>query len=59
MVKDFMADADKREFLAEKAEGILLSLKQRIPGLAQTSLDTSKIQCNKVQFFPHFYLFKL
>nr|AFK43206.1 unknown [Lotus japonicus] len=42
-----MADGDKRELLAERAENILLSLKQRFPGLTQTTLDTSKIQCNK------------
>ncbi|KAK7290080.1 hypothetical protein RIF29_04250 [Crotalaria pallida] len=47
MVKDFMVDGDKRELLAERAENILLSLKQRFPGLTQTTLDTSKIQCNK------------
>ncbi|KAE9596166.1 hypothetical protein Lal_00030754 [Lupinus albus] len=47
MVKDFMADGDKRELLAERAENILLSLKQRFPDLTQTTLDTSKIQCNK------------
>ncbi|KAJ1389161.1 PRONE domain [Sesbania bispinosa] len=47
IVKDFMADGEKRELLAERAENILLSLKQRFPGLTQTTLDTSKIQCNK------------
>ncbi|KAG5121026.1 hypothetical protein AAZX31_14G061800 [Glycine max] len=47
IVKDFMADGDKRELLAERAENVLLSLKQRFPGLTQTTLDTSKIQCNK------------
>ncbi|KAE9594354.1 hypothetical protein Lal_00001255 [Lupinus albus] len=47
IVKDYMADGDKREQLAERAENILLSLKQRFPGLTQTTLDTSKIQCNK------------
>ncbi|XWS65918.1 hypothetical protein CRYUN_Cryun05aG0154700 [Craigia yunnanensis] len=47
MVKDLMVDGDKREFLAERAEGLLLCLKQRFPGLTQTALDTSKIQCNK------------
>ncbi|CAL0301478.1 unnamed protein product [Lupinus luteus] len=47
-VKDFMADGYKREQqLAERAENILLSLKRRFPGLTQTALDTSKIQCNK------------
>ncbi|TKY47489.1 Rop guanine nucleotide exchange factor 5 [Spatholobus suberectus] len=47
MVKDFMVDGDKRELLADRAENILVSLKQRFPGLSQTTLDTSKIQCNK------------
>lgn len=47
MVKDLVADAHKRELLAERAESLLLCLKQRFPGLTQTSLDTSKIQCNK------------
>ncbi|GLT93023.1 hypothetical protein SLE2022_108300 [Rubroshorea leprosula] len=47
MVKDLMVDGDKREFLAERAECLLLCLKQRFPGLTQTTLDTSKIQCNK------------
>ncbi|KAL9231395.1 hypothetical protein vseg_006629 [Gypsophila vaccaria] len=47
MVKDLMVDGDKRELLAERAERLLLCLKHRFPGLTQTSLDTSKIQCNK------------
>ncbi|XP_074279873.1 rop guanine nucleotide exchange factor 5 [Silene latifolia] len=47
MMKDLMVDGDKRELLAERAERLLLCLKQRFPGLTQTSLDTSKIQCNK------------
>uniref|UniRef100_A0A7N0TTB3 PRONE domain-containing protein n=1 Tax=Kalanchoe fedtschenkoi TaxID=63787 RepID=A0A7N0TTB3_KALFE len=48
MVKDFMADgADKRDLLAERAEGLLVSLKQRYPNLSQTTLDASKIQNNK------------
>ncbi|KHG21721.1 Rop guanine nucleotide exchange factor 1 -like protein [Gossypium arboreum] len=47
IVKDMMVDGDKREYLAERAETLLLCLKQRFPGLTQTTLDTSKIQCNK------------
>ncbi|KAE8689603.1 Rop guanine nucleotide exchange factor 5 [Hibiscus syriacus] len=47
MVKDMMVDGDRREYLAERAETLLLCLKQRFPGLMQTALDTSKIQCNK------------
>jgi len=41
-------DTEKRDLLAERAEGLLISLKQRFPGLTQTSLDMSKIQYNKV-----------
>lgn len=49
MVKDLMVDSDKREkLLVERAESLLLCLKQRFPGLTQTTLDTSKIQSNKV-----------
>ncbi|XP_051143340.1 rop guanine nucleotide exchange factor 5-like [Andrographis paniculata] len=33
--------------LAERAESLLYSLKQRFPGLTQTTLDATKIQCNK------------
>ncbi|KAJ4719927.1 putative Rop guanine nucleotide exchange factor [Melia azedarach] len=47
MVKDLMLDGDKREMLAERAESLLLCLKQRFPSLTQTTLDTSKIQCNE------------
>lgn len=48
MIKGFVSDVDKRELLAEKAESLLLCLKQRFPGLPQTALDTCKIQYNKV-----------
>lgn len=51
MVKDLVSDTDrndKNHALAERAETLLFSLKQRYPELAQTTLDTSKIQCNKV-----------
>ncbi|KAL0338255.1 UNVERIFIED_CONTAM: Rop guanine nucleotide exchange factor 7 [Sesamum angustifolium] len=47
MVKDLVSDTDKRELLADRAESLLLCLKQRFPGLPQTTLDMSKIQCNK------------
>ncbi|XP_061973751.1 rop guanine nucleotide exchange factor 5-like [Populus nigra] len=47
MVKDLIVDGDKRELLAERAESLLLSLKQWFPNLTQTTLDTSKIQFNK------------
>lgn len=48
MVKDLMVDAEKREILADRAESLLLCLKQRYPDLPQTTLDMSKIQYNKV-----------
>lgn len=50
LVKDLMAETDrvdKNTILAERAETLLLSLKQRFPELAQTTLDTSKIQYNR------------
>ncbi|XP_010558096.1 PREDICTED: rop guanine nucleotide exchange factor 5-like [Tarenaya hassleriana] len=47
MVKDLMVDGDKREVLVERAERLLLCLKQRFPALTQTALDISKIQYNK------------
>ncbi|KAL6980612.1 Rop guanine nucleotide exchange factor 5 [Sarracenia purpurea var. burkii] len=47
MVRDLMVDGDKRVLLAERAESLLRCLKQRFPGLTQTTLDTSKIQFNK------------
>ncbi|XP_061376346.1 rop guanine nucleotide exchange factor 7-like [Gastrolobium bilobum] len=47
MFKDLIVEGDKREILAERAENLLLSLKHRFPGLPQTTLDMSKIQCNK------------
>lgn len=56
MVKDLMVDGDKRELLAERAESLLLCLKQRFPGLPQTTLDMSKIQYNKVCIFPTHYI---
>ncbi|WOL02036.1 rop guanine nucleotide exchange factor 7-like [Canna indica] len=47
IVKDMVIDADKRELFADRAESILLCLKQRFPGLTQTNLDICKIQFNK------------
>ncbi|XP_050213774.1 rop guanine nucleotide exchange factor 7-like [Mercurialis annua] len=47
LVKEMMTDVDKRELLADRADSLLLCLKQRFPGLPQTTLDMSKIQCNK------------
>lgn len=39
---------EKRELFEERAETILLLLKQRNPGLPQSALDISKIQYNRV-----------
>ncbi|KAK6933084.1 PRONE domain [Dillenia turbinata] len=47
MVKELVVDGDKRNVLTERAESLLLCLKQRFPGLTQTTLDASKIQYNK------------
>ncbi|KAL9232089.1 hypothetical protein vseg_007234 [Gypsophila vaccaria] len=38
---------EKRELFEERAETILLILKQRFPGISQSSLDISKIQFNR------------
>ncbi|WJX30075.1 Rop guanine nucleotide exchange factor 9 [Trifolium repens] len=38
---------EKRELFEERAETILLMIKQQFPGLPQSSLDISKIQYNK------------
>ncbi|RAL44091.1 hypothetical protein DM860_015012 [Cuscuta australis] len=38
---------EKRELIEERAETILLILKHRYPGIPQSSLDISKIQCNR------------
>lgn len=49
MLKDLIVEGDyKGEMLIERAESLLLTLKQRFPFLPQTALDMSKIQCNKV-----------
>ncbi|XP_042416873.1 rop guanine nucleotide exchange factor 3-like isoform X2 [Zingiber officinale] len=47
MVKDLVADENKNQVLASRSETLLLCLKQRYPGLSQTTLDTCKIQHNK------------
>ncbi|KAJ8476686.1 hypothetical protein OPV22_020413 [Ensete ventricosum] len=47
-VKDkVVVDAGRRGLFADRAETILLCLKQRFPGLTQTALDVGKIQFNK------------
>lgn len=40
---------EKREMFEERAELILLILKQHFPGIPQSKLDISKIQYNKVR----------
>ncbi|KAF8395188.1 hypothetical protein HHK36_019130 [Tetracentron sinense] len=47
MVKELMMDADKRELLADRSKSLLVCLKERFPGLPQTTLDMCKIQYNK------------
>ncbi|XP_074586964.1 LOW QUALITY PROTEIN: rop guanine nucleotide exchange factor 3-like [Curcuma longa] len=47
MVKDLVADENKNQILASRAQTLLLCLKQRYPDLSQTTLDTCKIQHNK------------
>lgn len=46
-VKRLVADAEKSDFLAQRAETLLQSLRIRFPGLPQTALDMNKIQYNK------------
>lgn len=46
-VKGLVADGEKNQFLAERAETLLQSLRLRFPGLPQTALDMNKIQYNK------------
>ena len=47
-VKGLAADGDKNQFLAQRAETLLHSLRLRFPVLPQTALDMSKLQYNKV-----------
>ncbi|XVE48793.1 hypothetical protein DITRI_Ditri01bG0031200 [Diplodiscus trichospermus] len=49
-VKGLVADSEKNNFLAQRAENLLHSLRLRFPGLPQTVLDMNKIQYNKVFF---------
>ncbi|CAK9224339.1 unnamed protein product [Sphagnum troendelagicum] len=46
-VREFVGEVDRRVLLADRVESVLISLKQRVPGLPQTSLDTNKIQFNR------------
>lgn len=45
--KEGAVDPEKREVLSERAESLLLLLRQKFPGLPQTILDMNKIQYNK------------
>ncbi|XP_073389388.1 rop guanine nucleotide exchange factor 1 isoform X3 [Physcomitrium patens] len=47
IMKDLVADENRREQIADKAETMLHTLKLRFPGLPQTALDMNKIQYNK------------
>uniref|UniRef100_A0A0A9E626 PRONE domain-containing protein n=1 Tax=Arundo donax TaxID=35708 RepID=A0A0A9E626_ARUDO len=40
-------ESDKNVMLASRADDVLLCLKQRFPGLSQTTFDASKIQYHK------------
>lgn len=40
---------EKRGKFEGRAENVLLLIKHRFPGIAQSALDISKIQCNRVQ----------
>ncbi|XP_042449541.1 rop guanine nucleotide exchange factor 1-like [Zingiber officinale] len=46
-VKGLVADTERSQFLAGRAECLLQSLRIRYPGLPQTVLDMNKIQYNK------------
>lgn len=46
--KGLAGDTERNLLLAQRAEGLLQSLRLRYPGLPQTDLDTNKIQYNKV-----------
>ncbi|XP_072976520.1 rop guanine nucleotide exchange factor 1 [Typha angustifolia] len=46
-VKGLVSDTERSQLLAQRAEGLLQSLRLRYPGLPQTVLDMNKIQYNK------------
>lgn len=53
-MRDFKIEPDrndKNHTLAERAETLLFCLKHRYPELSQTTLDTCKIQYNRVRSF--------
>ena len=45
---DLANDGDKNVVLSSRAKSLLLCLKEQYPSLSQTTLDTSKLQYNKV-----------
>lgn len=55
-VMGLVADGGKNQFLSQRAETLLHSLRLRFPGLPQTALDMSKIQYNKVYMLCSFLL---
>ncbi|KAH8948413.1 hypothetical protein BDL97_11G092600 [Sphagnum fallax] len=46
-MREFVGDVDRRLLLADRVERVLAGLKQQVPGLPQTSLDTNKILFNR------------
>ncbi|XP_010436938.1 PREDICTED: rop guanine nucleotide exchange factor 1-like [Camelina sativa] len=46
-VKGLVNDTERNDFLVQRAETLLQSLRIRFPGLPQTTLDMNKIQYNK------------
>jgi hypothetical protein len=53
-MREFVGDVDRRLLLADRVERVLVGLKQQVPGLPQTSLDTNKILFNRVQISKNF-----
>lgn len=48
---------DKREMFEDRAETILLIIKQRFPGIPQSALDISKIQYTRVGIAAFYFQF--
>ncbi|KAJ7515072.1 hypothetical protein O6H91_23G070000 [Diphasiastrum complanatum] len=46
-MRDLVGDVEKKVLVAERAESLLLSLRQKAPGLPQSVLDVNKIQFNR------------
>jgi hypothetical protein len=53
-MREFVGDVDRRLLLADRVERVLVGLKQQVPGLPQTSLDTNKILFNRVHISKNF-----